>query len=154
VVPFIESVKSGYLFPTISKSTVGKTWEVLLRLAKIRVVADKRITPHDTRRFILNIMIDELGIKESVADTCIDHSQTGVIRHYRNVKYKDIEEAFSKYWGYIRDPDFEFEPLFEKKHRKTRAETKALLETGWERYVPIAERVFPDNPHYRIKKEE
>lgn len=154
VIPYIESVEGGLIFPSISKGTVGKTWEVLLRISKIRVVEGKRITPHDCRRFLLNLMIDELGVKESVADACLDHSQMGVVRHYRSISYKEIEEAFFKYWEFMRDPDFEFEPLFEKKHRKTKAETKALLETGWEKYVPVAERVFPDNPHYRKPKEE
>lgn len=154
VIPFIESVKSGLLFPTIGKTTVGKTWEVLLRIARIRLVADKRITPHDTRRFILNIMIDELNVKESVADACIDHAQIGVIRHYRSIKYKEIEEAFFKYWEFLRDPGFEFEPLFEKKRHRTKAETKALLNLGWERYVKVADRLFPDNPHYRKTVEQ
>lgn len=149
VIPYIQTIESGYIFPTISKSTVGFTWANILKLAKISLINDNTVTPHDTRRFFMDVMIDILGEKESVADACLDHEQYSVKRHYHEVKYPAKESAYRKYWEFLRDPYFKFEPYIDPSKNRNAEETKAMIRSGWERYVRKADRMFPDNPHYR-----
>ena len=71
-------------------------------LADIELYKNKRISLHDTRRFMLTIMIRDLGIDSMLADTCLNHKQRGTVNHYLSFVYEDIEKAYNKYWELIR----------------------------------------------------
>jgi hypothetical protein len=55
------------------------------------------------RRLMLSVMIKDLKIDSVLADSCLNHKQRGVINHYLSFEYADIEEAYHKYWDYIRE---------------------------------------------------
>lgn len=102
VIPYLKTIESGLIFPTIKKGSVDKVFQRLLTLAGIETFNGKRISPHDMRRIMLTIMIRELRIDSVLADTCLNHKQRGVINHYLSFTYTDIEDAYQKYWNYIR----------------------------------------------------
>jgi len=56
---------------------------------------------HDLRRVLMNVMID-LQIEGMVADSCLGHAPQGVLKHYLQVTDTQINNAYSKYWKYIR----------------------------------------------------
>jgi len=101
-IPYLKTIKSGLIFPTIKKGSVDMMFQRLLKLAGVEVFNGKRISPHDMRRLLLSIMIRDLHIDSVLADSCLSHKQRGVINHYLSFEYKDIEEAYLKYWKLIR----------------------------------------------------
>lgn len=154
VIPYLRNIETGKIFPTLSDSAIDQIWNKLMKMAKVRTANKKSITAHDTRRFLSNIMVRHLKIDSMIADACLNHEERGSKKHYFNITYEDIKNAYEQYWAFVRDLDFEFEPSVErenKKKKRTKAEYAALKATGWERYVPIAERIDPKNPHYRKK---
>jgi len=102
IIPYLKTIKSGLIFPTIKKGSVYSVFQRLLELAEIETFNGKRISPHDMRRLLLSIMIKDLKIDSVLADSCLNHKQKGVINHYLSFTYKDIAEAYDKYWEFIR----------------------------------------------------
>ena len=51
----------------------------------------------------MSVMITKCKIDSVLADTCISHLQKGTIKSYFFHTYKDVEDAFEKYWKSIRD---------------------------------------------------
>lgn len=102
IVPYLKSIESGLIFPTLKRGSVDMIFQRLLKLANIDTFHGKRISPHDLRRLLLTIMIRDLKIDSVLADTCLNHKQRGVINHYLSFTYEDINDAYLKYWNHIR----------------------------------------------------
>jgi integrase len=102
IIPYLKTIKSGLIFPTIKKGSVDMVFQRLLKLADITTFNKKRISPHDLRRLLLTIMIRDLKIDSLLADTCLNHKSEGSIKHYISFTYEDIESAYNSYWDYIR----------------------------------------------------
>lgn len=98
----IKSVKSGLIFNNIKRGSVYQMFQRLITLANIDVYNNKKISAHDTRRFLLTIMIRNLKIESVLADSCLNHKQRGVINHYLSFEYNDVREAYEQYWELIR----------------------------------------------------
>ncbi len=103
VIPYLETIKEGLIFPTLKKGSVYAIFQRLVQLADVKTFNNKRISAHDMRRLLLSIMIRDLKIDSVLADSCLNHKQRGVINHYLSFQYKDIEEAYHKYWNYLRN---------------------------------------------------
>lgn len=100
---YIESIESGLLFPTINKSAIWHVYQRYIRDCGINVYEGKKLSIHDTRRLMLSVMIMDCGIDSRLADSCLNHKQKGVIKHYLHFQYKDIEGAYHKFWKKVRD---------------------------------------------------
>jgi len=102
IIPYLKTIESGLIFPTLKRGSVDMIFQRLLSLANVETFNGKRLSPHDTRRLLLTVMIRDLKIDSVLADTCLNHKQRGVIEHYLSFTYEDVEEAYMKYWNYIR----------------------------------------------------
>ena len=100
---YIENREEGLLFPTLKRSSLHAIFKRLLNLTDIKFYKDKSLSPHDTRRLLMSIMISNLKIDSSLADMCLSHSAKGTQKHYLFFSYQDREEAFANYWNLIRD---------------------------------------------------
>lgn len=100
---YIENIESGLIFPTLKRGGIYAIFQRLVRLAEIDLYLNKKISLHDTRRFMLTIMIRDCKIDSVLADTCLNHKQRGVINHYLSFVYEDIESAYQQYWGIIKN---------------------------------------------------
>ncbi len=100
-IDYIDSIKSGLIFPSIKRGSVYQIFQRVVTLSRISVYNNKKISLHDTRRLMLSIMIKELRIDSTLADTCLNHKQRGVINHYLSYEYADIEESYKLYWEFI-----------------------------------------------------
>lgn len=132
VIPYLKTITGGKVFPTIHDSTVDYIYRKLVKIAGIHLVDGKNITAHDTRRLVLYIMTMKLGINPFLADSCLNHKQKSAIAdHYWNHSDDDVVEAFQRYWEYVRDPLFEFEPIIkERSRRRTKEECERLRAAG------------------------
>lgn len=99
---YIESIESGLLFPTINKSAIWHVYQRYIRDCGINIYEGKKLSIHDTRRLMLSIMIMDCGIDSRLADSCLNHKQKGVIKHYLHFQYKDIVGAYEQYWNKIK----------------------------------------------------
>ncbi|WP_295022684.1 tyrosine-type recombinase/integrase [Sulfurimonas sp.] len=102
IIPYLQTIKSGLIFPTLKKGSVDMMFQRLLKLAGVETFNGKRLSPHDLRRLMLTIMIRDLRIDSVLADTCLNHKQRGVIKHYLSFDYDDVKTAYSEYWDYVR----------------------------------------------------
>jgi len=100
---YISSIESGLLFPSVKRGSLYQIFQRVVVLADIELYKNKRISLHDTRRFMLTIMIRDLGIDSMLADTCLNHKQRGTVNYYLSFVYEDIEKAYNKYWELIRN---------------------------------------------------
>jgi integrase len=99
---YIESIESGLLFPTINKSAIWHVYQRYIRDCEINIYEGKKLSIHDTRRLMLSVMIMDCGIDSRLADSCLNHKQKGVIKHYLHFQYKDIVGAYEQYWKKIK----------------------------------------------------
>ena len=102
LIPYLKTIKSGLIFPTLAKGSVDMMFQRLVKLAGIETFNGKRISPHDMRRLQISVMIKDLKTDSVLADTCLNHKQRGVIQNYLSFTYKDVEEAYNEYWELIR----------------------------------------------------
>lgn len=100
---YLKSIDTGLIFPTIKRGSIYAIFQRLVKLADIELYKNKRISLHDSRRFMLTIMIRNLGIDSMLADTCLNHKQRGTINHYLSFVYEDVEKAYHQYWDLIRN---------------------------------------------------
>jgi integrase len=100
---YIQSIENGLLFPTLKRSSLHAIFIRLLNLTDIKFYNEKSLSLHDTRRLLMSIMITKCKIDATLADSCISHAQKGTIKSYLFYTFKDIEEAFEKYWQLIRE---------------------------------------------------
>lgn len=100
---YIGSIESGLIFPTVKRGSLYQIFQRVVALAGIELYNTKKISMHDTRRFLLTIMIRNLKIDSMLADTCLNHKQRGAVKHYIAFNYDDVQEAYSKYWNLIRE---------------------------------------------------
>lgn len=124
VVDYVNRIKPNELvFPTIKRGSVDDIFQRLLALTDITVFNGKRITLHDFRRFQLMIMIQNLKIDSALADICLNHKRTDTMVHYESFVYKDVEDAYKRYWAYVREPiEFTLIPKPARKKRRTKQE--------------------------------
>lgn len=106
---YIESIESGLLFPTINKSAIWHVYQRYIRDCGINVYEGKKLSIHDTRRLMLSVMIMDCEIDSRLADSCLNHKQKGVIKHYLHFQYKDIVGAYEKYWKKIKGVEEDME---------------------------------------------
>ena len=99
---YIENIESGLIFPTIKRGSIYAIFQRLVNLAGIELYNNKKISLHDTRRFMLTIMIRDCKIDSVLADTCLNHKQRGVINHYLSFVYEDVVNAYNQYWSIIK----------------------------------------------------
>ena len=99
---YIENIESGLLFPNMNRNGIYAMFKKFVKLADIDLYNNKNISMHDTRRFLLTIMIRDCKIDSVLADTCLNHKQKGIIKHYLSFTYADVNEAYQKYWDVIR----------------------------------------------------
>ncbi|MCK5111670.1 MAG: tyrosine-type recombinase/integrase [Arcobacteraceae bacterium] len=99
---YIKSVKSGLLFPSLKYSAIYGIFQRLVVNAGIKLYKGKKLTVHDTRSLMLNIMIRHCKVDSMLADTCLDHKQSGVVEHYLDFTFKDKKKAFKKYWKKVQ----------------------------------------------------
>ena len=99
---YIKNCKTENLF-TIKRGSVYLLFQNLLSLTKIEIYKNKRLSLHDTRKLMMSIMIKELNIDSRLVDFCLEHKQTGVIKHYLEFNYDDKEKSYKKYWELIRN---------------------------------------------------
>ena len=99
---YFESVEDGLLFPTLKRGSTYAIFQRLLKLTSIKFYKNKTLSPHDTRRLMLMVMIRDCKVDSMLADSCLSHKQSGVINHYLNFSYKDKVEAYDKFWKLIR----------------------------------------------------
>lgn len=99
---YIENIESGLIFPTIKRGSIYAIFQRLVNLAGIELYNNKKISLHDTRRFMLTIMIRDCKIDSVLADTCLNHKQRGVINHYLSFVYEDVVNAYNQYWDKIK----------------------------------------------------
>ena len=98
---YFKTIKKGLLFPTFSNASISAVFDRLIDVAKINLYEGKKLTPHDLRRIMLNVMVTECKIDSTLADTCLSHVQQGTIQDYLSYDYKDIEQAYHLYWDMI-----------------------------------------------------
>lgn len=103
VIPYLKTVKSGLIIPTIKRGSVYQMFQRLLNEAGVESFENKSLSAHDTRRLLLTIMVRELKIDSVLADACLSHKQRGTMKHYLSFSYEDIEVAYNQYWNYIRE---------------------------------------------------
>lgn len=99
---YIKSVDSGLLFPDLNHGAIYGIFQRLVKSAGVELYKNKKITAHDTRNIMLNVMIRECKIDSMLADYCLEYKQSGVIEHYLDFNYEDKRVAFYKYWELVR----------------------------------------------------
>lgn len=99
---YIISIESGLLFPTLSYGSLYMIFQRIVKKAEIELYKNKKLSIHDTRSLMLNIMIRN-GIDSMLADSCLEHKQRGIIKHYLDFTYEDKVNAYNKYWNLIRN---------------------------------------------------
>ena len=95
--------KGELLFPNMKLHSIYFQFQNILKYTPIRTFENKKISPHDMRSLMLNLMITKCGIDKTIADVCLEHKQPSVIEHYLNISFEDKSSAFYKYWDLIRD---------------------------------------------------
>lgn len=103
LVEYVKSVKEGLLFPNINYKSQYKVFKQIVKNSKIELEESGKLTIHDLRRLMLNIMIINLGIDSTIADECLEHKEQRVIAHYLDITYETKAEAFYKYWDLLRN---------------------------------------------------
>ena len=127
---YIKSIESGLIFPNMNYDTVRGMFERIVygynkyakkpdkrniqanekynykthnynKGAGIKMYNNKTISTHDIRSIMLNTMVKDCKIDATLADFCLEHKQSGVIKHYLHYSYKDKVKAFKKYWKTI-----------------------------------------------------
>lgn len=99
---YISSVKDGKLFPNLTYGSIYMIFQRLIKKSEIELIKGKKISVHDTRTLMLNIMIKN-GIDSMLSDYCLDHKQSGVVEHYLDFDYEDKVRAYNVYWSVIRE---------------------------------------------------
>jgi integrase len=102
---YFESIESGLLFPTIKRGSTYQIFQRLLKLTDVKFYNGKTLSIHDSRRLMLKVMIVDCGIDSMFADSCLSHKQQSVIKLYLHFSYKDIENAYQKFWGKVRNEE-------------------------------------------------
>lgn len=100
---YIQSIKSGLLFPTLKKGSLYEIFQRLVKMTNIEIYHGKRISIHDNRRLMLSIMITECKIDSRLSDYCLSHKQKGTIQNYLSFTYKNVEKSYKKYWKLLRN---------------------------------------------------
>ncbi len=101
-IEYIKNHEGGKLFNFNKATSAGRAFKKLVELADIEVVINQNISLHDTRKLMMSVMINNLGIDSRIADFCLEHKQTGVIKHYIEMDYELKENAFFRYWDCLR----------------------------------------------------
>ncbi len=97
---FVKNYKKDELiFTSFSYKSIDQIFKRLVRISNVSV----KLSAHDTRSLLLN-SLGELGIDILKASNCLEHSITGVLKHYADITFYDKVQFFYKYWETIREP--------------------------------------------------
>lgn len=121
---YFKGIKSGSLFPTFSYKSHFEMFQRLIRLTDIEFFEGCNLTPHDTRRLMLSVMISKCKIDSVIADECLNHKQQTTMKHYVSIEYKYIEEAYQKYWDVIKLNSKEYSEKHSNEPTKENQEVK------------------------------
>ena len=99
---YISSIENGLIFPNIKHNTVIGRFRRIIKTTNIKLVKGQFLTPHDTRRLFMKILINH-NTDIILTDICLDHSQKGMLRHYFHFGYEQKVEIFNKYWNILRE---------------------------------------------------
>lgn len=103
ILEWVKNKKKGeLLFPNLKLDSIYFQFQNIIENTELTIINNKKISPHDIRSMLLNIMIEHCGIPVTTADGCLEHSQRGSLDHYIQTSYKKKVEAFNKYWDCIR----------------------------------------------------
>ena len=130
----IESIESGKLFPNIKRDSIYLMFQRLVRISGIELRREKKLTIHNTRNLMLNIMIEH-GVDSKLADSCLDHKMQGTIRSYIEFSFKQKKDAYQKYWDLVRNDRLslkkeEFRKRFYKQFEKE-------FEIAWQKELEL-----------------
>lgn len=100
---YIDSVQSGLVFPNVNHGSVLQMFRRIVKTTNIKLIKGKYLTPHDTRRLFMSILIRD-GSDVLLTDLCLEHSPKGVIKHYISFDYDHKVEIFERYWDILREP--------------------------------------------------
>lgn len=103
VYEYVKKHKGGLLFPSPQGGSIDRVFKRLVDLAEIKLAENHQISGHDTRRLLMSVMVEELGIDSNIADYCLKHKKGGVMAHYLHLSYKTKEKTFKKYWNFLRN---------------------------------------------------
>ena len=106
---YFKTIEKGFLFPTIGYKSEYEMFQRLIKLTDIKFYGNETISPHSSRRLLMDTMIRECNIDSRLADYCLSHKPHGVIKHYLEYKYEDAEKSFQKFWGAIREDNLDEE---------------------------------------------
>ena len=99
--------KQNGLFPNLHREVVRVRWKELLAMSGIEFLNDNYLTPHDTRRLMMHVMIKDCKIDSRIVDACLNHKQQGTIKAYIEITYDMVEEAYQKFWAVINSEEIE-----------------------------------------------
>ena len=104
VYDFIKNHQGGLLFGLSenSRSSATRLFKLFSEFIGIEVIEGHNFTSHDMRKLLMTEMITKCNIDSALADYTLEHTQSGVKKHYINFTYQDKVEAYNKYWNYIR----------------------------------------------------
>lgn len=102
VYDYVKNHQGGLLFPSPQGGSIDRVFKRLVDLAEIKLAENHQISGHDTRRLLMSVMVEELGIDSNIADYCLEHKKGGVMAHYLQLSYKTKEKTFKKYWDFLR----------------------------------------------------
>lgn len=101
---YLETIDDNDLiFPNLKHGSMYSTFLRLVKESGINLYRGKKMSIHDTRSMMLNIMIRNCNIDSRLADSCLEHKQNNVIDHYLDFDFKDKKKAYKKYWKIIRE---------------------------------------------------
>lgn len=89
------------LFPNMNYDSIYYQFQNILKKTNIELYFGKKLSPHDFRSIMLNIMLKDCKIN-NLADYCLEHKIPSTLKHYIGFDYKDKKKAFKKYWKKIR----------------------------------------------------
>ncbi len=104
---YLKNCDDGLVFPNLIYKSMSQIFNTILRNSDIKFKLNQKITIHDMRSLMLNIMIKECNIDSRLADYCLEYKERDVIKHYLSFNYFDKKKAFKKYWKKIRKQDLE-----------------------------------------------
>lgn len=99
---YINRIEKGRLFPNLTRGIVDTRFKILISEASLTLMNNKKITPHDTRRLFIGILVRN-NVNEALADYCLEHKARGVISHYLHYTYEQKVDTYHKYWDLIKN---------------------------------------------------
>lgn len=100
---YINSIESGLLFPNVTYGSIYMIFQRLVRDSNITVLRNKKISPHDIRRFVVSILSDLKCDSLKIDHLILDHELEGSKKYYFKPNYRMKVEYYNMYWEAIRN---------------------------------------------------